>query len=57
MRNENINQIKSETMRIIGQNASRVGRRSNNPSSSSIIILHRDKGRWKKAGRGLRTAS
>jgi hypothetical protein len=40
MRNENINQIKSETMRLTGQNASRVRRISNNPLSSSIIILH-----------------
>ena len=57
MRNENINQIKSETMRITGQNASTVRRKSNNPLSSSIFVLHRDQDSWKKAGGELRNPS
>ena len=41
MRNDNTNQIKSETMIITGQDASRVRRNSNNTVSSSFITLHK----------------
>jgi hypothetical protein len=58
IRNENINQIKSETMMITGHNASTVKGISNNPLSPSIIILHNIETRadGKKPAEVLRTA-